>query len=163
MHDIRSSRHGNPMILFLDFDGVLHPFPMGSSDRHFSATAPLWRILNDIPEIKVVVTSTWRERYSFPELIALLAAHGGEPFRDRFLDVTPIMENDVDYVPGIRQREVEAWLESNMPAHTSYIILDDIEEYFDASCRNLYLVDGATGLTDRDVEMIPLWLGSLCT
>lgn len=148
------------MILFLDFDGVLHPFPMGASDCHFSATPPLWDVLDKLPEISVVVTSTWRERYSFAELVGLLKSHGGERFVSRFVGVTPILESASDYVPGIRQREIESWLRENAAEQTRYIILDDIEEYFDSTCKNLYLVDGVTGLTQGDVERIQLWFKS---
>jgi hypothetical protein len=146
------------MILFLDFDGVLHPFPMGPADEHMSATSPLWQILDRIPALSVVITSTWREQYSFGELVEMLIAHGGEGFNSRFVGVTPILESASDYVPGIRQREIESWLNANGSEHETFIILDDIEEYFDTTCKNLYLVDGVTGLTNDDVEAIALWL-----
>ncbi|MQA40349.1 HAD domain-containing protein [Rugamonas aquatica] len=145
------------MILFLDFDGVLHPFPMGPTDSHLSATSALWKVLDTIPDASVVITSTWRERYSFAELVGLLMARGGERFASRFIGVTPIMESATDYVPGIRQREIESWLMDNAVEQEPYIILDDIEEYFDSTCKNLYLVDGVTGLTDDDVDAIALW------
>jgi hypothetical protein len=149
------------MILFLDFDGVLHPFPMGPTDCHFSATLPLWKVLDKIPDASVVITSTWRERYSFAELVGLLMAHGGERFASRFIGVTPIMESPTDYVPGIRQREIESWLIENAAEQGPYVILDDIEEYFDSTCKNLYLVDGVTGLTKDDVDAIVLWFKSI--
>lgn len=149
------------MILFLDFDGVLHPFPMGPTDSHLSATSPLWMVLDSFPDASVVITSTWRERYSFAELLDLLISHGGERFSSRFIGVTPIMESATDYVPGIRQREIESWLVANDVAQVPYIILDDIEEYFDSTCKNLYLVDGVTGLTVHDVEAIALWFKSV--
>lgn len=147
------------MILFLDFDGVLHPFPMTSTSSHFSATPSLWTILEKIPEISVVITSTWREQFSLAQLVELLKGHGGEYFSNRFIGVTPIMESTADYVPGIRQREIESWLVENEVTDEPYIILDDIEEYFDSTCPNLYLVDGVSGLTDHDTAMIPIWLG----
>jgi hypothetical protein len=71
------------------------------------------------------------------------------------------MESATDYIPGIRQREIESWLRVNAMEQERYIILDDIEEYFDSSCKNLYLVDGVTGLTEGDVEAIVLWLKSI--
>lgn len=148
------------MILFLEFDGVLHPFPMRPTDTPLSAVAPLWAILEKNPDLSAVITSTWRERYSFSALVDLLAAHGGEALTKRFVGVTPIMESAADYVPGIRQREIEAWLVDNATDDTPYLILDDIEEYFDSTCKNLYLVDGVTGLTANDVETIALWLKS---
>lgn len=149
------------MILFLDFDGVLHPFPMGPNDSHLSATSPLWKVLDIVPDASVVIISTWRERYSFAELVRLLMAHGGERFASRFIGVTPIMESATDYVPGIRQREIESWLIDNAAEQEPYVILDDIQEYFDSTCKNLYLVDGVTGLTDDDVDAIALWFKSV--
>lgn len=120
---------------------------MGPTDSHLSATPVLWKILDRIPEATVVITSTWREQYSFQELLELLRAHGGECYAPRFIGVTPIMECATEYVPGIRQREIESWLATNGASQKSYLILDDIEEYFDFTCKNLYLVDGVTGLT----------------
>jgi hypothetical protein len=145
------------MIIFLDFDGVLHPFPMGPTDSYFSATSPLWNVLDRMPDASVVITTTWRERHSLAELVGLLANNGGERFASRFIGVTPIMENATEYVPGIRQREIESWLVANNAEQVPYIILDDIEEYFDSTCKNLYLVDGVTGLTADDVDAIALW------
>lgn len=149
------------MILFLDFDGVLHPFPIGPIDRHFMAMAPLWAILDEIPEVSVVITSTWRERHSFKELLTFMKSHGGGPYLARFLGVTPILENASNYVPGIRQREIESWLQDNGSEQRRYLILDDIEEYFDATCQNLHLVDGTTGLTEDDARAIVLWFKSI--
>ena len=145
------------MILFLDFDGVLHPFPMGPSDKPFSAILPLWSILEASPSLSVVITSTWREKHAFEDLVALLVARGGERFFDRFLGTTPILESSTDYEPGIRQREIESWLADNAPPNTPYLILDDIEEYFDANCKNLYLVDGTTGLRKLCIKRKPRW------
>lgn len=148
------------MIIFLDFDGVLHPFPMAPTSIHFSSLAPFWKVLTKMPEVSVVITSTWRERASLPQLVKLLTANGGEEFTNRFIGITPILESVSDYVPGIRQREIESWLIDNCLTEEHYIILDDIEEYFDSSCTHLYLVDGTTGLTEHDAEMIPRWLGN---
>lgn len=148
------------MIIFLDFDGVLHPFPMTPTSTHFSSIALLWRVLKKMPGASVVITSTWRETASLPQLVELLTAHDGKDFADRFVGITPIMECAIDRVPGIRQREIESWLNDKGLTGEHYIILDDIEEYFDSSCTHLYLVDGTTGLTEHDAEMIPKWLNN---
>ena len=142
------------MILFLDFDGVLHPFPMKPSDRPFSAIGHLWAILERLPEASVVISSTWREWHDFSALVAMLRAQGGERFAARFVGTTPILEDDREYVRGVRQREIEAWLETNASQGRHHLILDDIESYFQADCARLFLVDGATGLTRDDVESV---------
>ncbi len=148
------------MILFLDFDGVLHPFPMTPASSTFSATSSLWALLEKPPEIYVVITSTWREQFQLPQLVNLLGEHGGANFAARFIGMTPIMESATDYIPGIRQREIESWLTENGMENERYIILDDIEDYFDSTCAHLYLVDGVTGLTEYDVQMISEWINA---
>jgi hypothetical protein len=62
------------MILFLDIDGVLHPFPARPGDRPFTAIGHLWAILERVLNASVVITSTWRERYGKSALVAMLAA-----------------------------------------------------------------------------------------
>jgi len=34
------------------------------------------------------------------------------------------------------------------------VIVDDMEAYFDVSCKHLYLVDATTGLTPADADRI---------
>lgn len=47
------------MILFLDFDGVLHPYPC-KPEQAFSAAPRLLAVLDDFPHVDVVVSSSWR-------------------------------------------------------------------------------------------------------
>ena len=103
------------MVLFLDIDGVLHPFPLAIDDEQFSAIDRLWVLLERLPTVHVVITSTWRERHSFDELVQMLTKHGGVKFKERFVGITPVLEPPNEYVPGIRQREIEAWLHANDP------------------------------------------------
>lgn len=149
------------MILFLDFDGVLHPYPLGRAGKPLSALPLLWQILDAVPELSVVISSTWREEYAFAELAKWLTAGGGERFAARLIGTTPVMDSPDDYVPGIRQREIEAWLAENHATDHPYVIVDDMEAYFDLSCENLYLVDAATGLTPADVDNIIARCGAL--
>ena len=46
-------------ILFLDFDGVLHPEHCHES-KHFCCLPVLESALRQVPEFKLVITSTWR-------------------------------------------------------------------------------------------------------
>jgi hypothetical protein len=106
------------MILFLDFDDVLHPFQMRPTDHHFSWMNPLWKILDRSPKTSVMITSTWRKRYSFAELTELLRTHGGRRFIARFLGVTQVLGSATVHIPGNRQREIEAWQLENKAAST---------------------------------------------
>ena len=51
-------------ILFLDFDGVLHPDGIAL----FSRLGLLEEYLLKMPEIEIVISSTWRETQGFDEL-----------------------------------------------------------------------------------------------
>lgn len=142
------------MILFLDIDGVLHPFAARHSDRLFTSIAHLWSILERLPEVSVVITSAWRERHALPELVAMLVAQGGGRYAQRFVGATPVLDDGSGYKPGTRQRETEAWLAEHAPGSIRHLILDDIETEFSPDCPCLYLVDGATGLTAKDVDAV---------
>ena len=46
------------LILFLDFDGVLHPEHCHES-KHFCCLPVLESALRQVPEFELVITSTW--------------------------------------------------------------------------------------------------------
>lgn len=149
------------VLLFLDFDGVLHPFPLNQDGEYFSQIEYLWKLLESNPALEVVITSTWREKHSFNELLSIFKTCGGEKYHNRFIGVTPILEDPNNYMSGVRQDEIEQWLKDNTLIEVPYIILDDIEEYFHSNCKNLYLVDGSTGLTLDEITNIEYWIKTL--
>ena len=67
-------------ILFLDFDGVLHPEHCHES-RHFCCLSILEDALRQVPECQIVITSTWRLEQSYetlrkrfsPDIAAMIA------------------------------------------------------------------------------------------
>ena len=143
------------MILFLDFDGVLHPyFPSkdlsDAENQYFSRTPLLWKILRACPKVKVVFSTTWRDVHSFEHLQNLVTKGGGEDFAHRFISSTPNLESGGHY--GKRELEIQEWLRDNA-YHGRWLAVDDVEEIFDGH-PNLYLVDGDRGLTDEDVLAI---------
>ena len=46
------------MVLFLDFDGVLHPETALSTRADFQHLPLLWRILREVPEVEVVFATS---------------------------------------------------------------------------------------------------------
>ena len=46
------------MILFLDFDGVLHPQP--NDGAQFSNAPRVWELLARHPEVSIVFSTGWR-------------------------------------------------------------------------------------------------------
>ena len=92
------------MILFLDFDGVLHPLftrpelPPEES-RPFCYLPRFATVLRDYPSVEVVISSTWRITRDLEQL--------REPFphvlRPRVIGTTPHLFDDERF--GARQRE----------------------------------------------------------
>lgn len=142
------------MIVFLDFDGVLHP-ETGDESGLFCCRPVLWSILRAQPDVDVVFSTSWREFYCPEALLDFVTAGGGEDLRPRFIGQTPV----VPVVPGsddYRRRELEclAWLSAHRRDGARWLALDDVEYWFSDSSPNLYLVDYLTGLTDEDLPAI---------
>lgn len=135
------------MILFLDFDGVMHA---NFKDAPFSRAPLLWELLRALPAAKVVISSSWREDQEYERLLKFLIRNGGEDLKHRFLGVNPIVRN---YRVDDRQRECKKWLVDNN--HTGvWIAIDDMPELFAKGHPNLHVTDGMKGLTDADVQEI---------
>jgi hypothetical protein len=133
------------MILFLDFDGVLHP-----NDRieEFCRNASLWTILHALPAARVVFSTSWRDSYDFDNLLDYVTFGGGEDLANRFIGNTPNLEDEGHY--GRRDLEIQRWLKDNKHAG-KWLAIDDMPELFPKGCPNLHLTDGDIGLTDKDV------------
>jgi hypothetical protein len=146
----RGQRRGKPpsgrRVLFLDFDGVLHPGPppLGPGGdqptivtKHFGWLPTLLRTLTPFPDVKVVVHSTWRLCYDESELWEILSELGG-----RYLGATPA---------GERYASILQWLEAN-PDVTSYRILDDEPDEFPQPLpEQLIVCDPTQGVTGLEV------------
>ena len=144
------------MILFLDFDGVLHPNLIHAPE--FSRLPLLWEILRACPHLDVVFSTSWREIYSPADLLQYMINGGGEQFIDRFIGFNPsVLREAGAFYTGTyfkRERECQLWLASNGQQHRFWLAVDDIADAFSPSCTNLYLTDKNTGLTDVDVAKI---------
>lgn len=142
-------------ILFLDFDGVLHP---KNTDREtvFCRVELLWKILRACPNLEVVFSTSWRELHKFDELLDFVTCGGGEDLAQRFIGVNPsiVLESGANLAGQIYQREDEciSWLVTNNQSQRPWLALDDTDCWFVGS--NLYLVNSETGLTDADVLAI---------
>ncbi len=143
------------MILFLDFDGVLHSLSGKNDDEYFCRLPVLWEILRTCPEVEVVFSTSWREIYRPEQMLDFVTANGGEDLRHRFIGQTPSISVDPD-ADDYRSREIEclAWLSENDRGHAHWLALDDLEYWFSHKSPNLYLVNELTGLTEDDIPAI---------
>lgn len=132
---LRSPRN---IVLFLDFDGVLHPgFTETFCHRH-----KLENILRDIPTVDVVVSSDWR-RADMNYLKGLFS----EDVRERIIGRTGYLEGRHaryrEIVEFCRTHNIQRWL-----------ALDDDGALFPPNCPDLFLVDGREGLTEETTSRL---------
>lgn len=143
------------MILFLDFDGVTHPELRGEPD--FCRNPLLWQILRACPNVDVVFSTSWREIYTFDELIGFVTINGGEDLAHCFIAANPsILREQGAYNNGKqyrRESECRLWMQINEPQR-SWLAVDDLAVFFSPFSPVLHLTDRKTGLTDADVAAI---------
>lgn len=147
----------NP-VLFLDFDGVLHPEPSLSKD-FFSQLPLLEAVLRQYPTVDIVISSAWRLDWvgsANSVAVEQLRRHFSTDVAARVVGVTPYMgrlhESGLDALPHVRELECYAWMKSNRQIGTRWMALDDRADYFLPRCNNLMTVDGRTGFVPSDVE-----------
>lgn len=118
-------------VVFLDIDGVLnsrqfikalyHQNGKGGLVREFCpiCSSNLVYILSEVPDAKIVVSSSWRISTSLEELRDILNEQIGVE-KDRVIDVT------LNFSPRGRDRgyEIQDWLDLH-PEVTKFVILDD--------------------------------------
>lgn len=124
-------------VLFLDFDGVLNSaasFVMEDRKRKGQrkkvkqdlgpinetlchvCTSNFQLILEHFPELKIVISSTWRELFQLEWLQNKLQSYGIDS--SRVIGKTPVKYS------GVRGQEISLWLEEH-PEVTKFVILDD--------------------------------------
>jgi DNA-binding transcriptional LysR family regulator len=140
-------------IIFLDFDGVLHP-EIGDAEP-FCCRSLFWAFLRQRPQIDVVFSTSWREFHVQEELVQFVTQGGGEDLVSRFIGSTPLVRKlaaEDDYRK--RERECLAWLEGNGLGGRPWLALDDVDYWFSSSSPNLHLVDYRTGITPADIAAL---------
>ncbi len=128
------------MLLFLDFDGVLHP--LNRSEGTFVHIESFESVLRDFPSIDIVISSSWRESHDLKELRALFS----EDIAQRIVDSTPVFSH-LDH-QHLREAEIIFWLRDCGREYEEWIALDDSEWLFSPRCPRLILVDSDVGFND---------------
>lgn len=145
------------MILFLDFDGVLHPQPCMLAGEFYNLPR-LENVLRDYPQVRIVVSSMWR----YDQDLEALRSYFSEDIRPRVFDITPkglkqAYGNDSVFLISakVRHEEILDWLKLN---HYSgpWVALDDSVKEFPnpclqlVACHTLIGFDGVVELKLRD-------------
>jgi hypothetical protein len=130
----RSKEH---KILFVDFDGVLHP-ESGDPDMQFCFMpnfCEAFEVAAQDASVNIVISSLWRVSAPIEEL----AQHFPERLRDRVVGVTPDLDIAFESPTGSRQKEIEAWMTQHAP-NGQWFAIDDRANLFNEGCPNLFLV-----------------------
>ena len=166
-----NTAHTKKLYLMLDFDGVLHhrdaasrelkPRDIASLDimtederrfidnegrlivgkNLFCHADRMARTLRPFPDVKIVISSTWRNHFDLDRLKGFLPS-----LADRIIgDLPPVFSRDRAF---LRSREIAAYFK--LCDSVDWLALDDTANlFFDyAQNPNLFLVDGERGFDD---------------
>lgn len=146
-------------IVFLDIDGVLNdtrfPHSAGKASGSRVIAPGEWKPEDHLDPARiarldtllvatraeVVISSSWRNAYKRPKLVALLESRG---FKGRVIGQTP-------WLPGHeRHVEIKRWLSQQVPEVERFVILDDDQDAgVGFGHRYVFVPDG---LEDEHVE-----------
>lgn len=136
-------------LLFLDFDGVLHPQTEGevvSREEAFCHLPKLEEILRNYPAVRIVISSTWREHFSLTQLRERFSAD----IRPRIVGTTPVHE----YHSARRENEILEWLKENNEGEANWLALDDAIWQFKAHRDNVIACRSYVGLDEEACRIL---------
>jgi hypothetical protein len=157
-------------IIFLDCDGVLnsHTFFASAEQRQDAAEGGLsfgeaqidpsaLALLDRLVEqtgAQIVISSSWRHIWNWQEIARMFERRGMENW-DFVIDQTPTSQTDH------RGTEVQEWLDmgrerqvvdDNFEPVTSWVIIDDTDEFDATQRQNFVRTNAKVGLTQADVQ-----------
>lgn len=138
------------MILFLDFDGVLHPSsPTKKGVGYFHNMSVFEDLMKVIPEVKIVISSSWREEFVFADLVQFFP----EWLQPNIIGVTPIFSVGSFKTNFWRHEEIQEWIkDNNYKEH--WVALDDAHKEFPDGCHNFVRINPDTGIVQSDLGFI---------
>ena len=129
------------MILFLDFDGVLHPQTprrdlSDAENRLFSYLPRLEAVLRDFPQWRIVISSSWREGRPWKNVISAFSAD----IALRIAGGTPVLQRkEPPYPKHPRFDEIGLYLAAQGEQGVPWLALDDEVRLFPPGCPHLIL------------------------
>jgi hypothetical protein len=125
-------------LLFLDFDGVLHPVHSDSS-KYLCRLPLLEATLRSAPPVDIVISSTWQEVYTIKALSDRFSPDVGTRIVGGTLAADPDREEETRYDQIRRFLRWKSW------TTRSWLALDDAKHEFPERCSQLIHCDAATG------------------
>lgn len=150
-------RRTGERVLFLDFDGVLHPESVYFYHRRgpvlvnapghhmFEHAGLLEQELQPYPSVKIVLSTSWVRRYHGS--VAKVARHLTRGLRERIIGATYHSRMD-QHEFAEAPRGVQIWADVVRRKPTSWLALDDDSEGWPTWCRDqLVLTDETLGIS----------------
>ncbi|MCB1939235.1 MAG: hypothetical protein KDF24_10210 [Rhodocyclaceae bacterium] len=133
--------------VFLDFDGVTHPW---REVEDFRCLPRIEAVLREFEEARIVITSDWRTVFSQTRLAARFA----EDIRPRIAGVTPLLlpKNGRSFF-GLREAEARQWLAAHKAGDAAWLAIDDAPGNWPTRAR-LILTDFKRGFLDEDAARL---------
>jgi hypothetical protein len=148
-------------LIFLDIDGVFNseawrqnplfstkPYPYNLFDP---TTVSLFNNIIEETQAKIVITSTWRLKYSLNELQNIFNEVG---FACEIIDYTPNLKKGTDYI--LRGNEILKWCKGNKKIlgvkyidYKDYVIIDDNSDMLFWQAANFFQTDKKCGLSSE--------------
>ncbi len=110
--------------VFLDFDGVLHPLG-ATTDRLFERADVLELALKELPNVEVVVSSSWAAYHSLTQIREFLEVW--PTLHERVVGITTQSRQFPSHYPEVPGRETEcmSWLMANKRSVMHWCAIDD--------------------------------------
>ena len=146
----------DPIYIFIDFDGVTHPWG-GVED--FRSLPLIEEVIRPFGETQIVIASDWRTLFS----LSRLSQRFSEDIRPRIAGTTPhLMPGRGQNLRGMREREAMIWLGQHTPdaGISSWCAIDDAPGNWITRSR-LLLTDFKRGFTEEDVPALTRMLMAL--
>lgn len=142
------------MLLFLDFDGVMHPVGC-AVDRYFCHLDLVQEWLRVRPAVSIVISSSWRSSHPLDEVQSYFASDIGH----RVVGVTPTSVRRSDALGFFeREAEIREYLARHRQPRASWAALDDQPALFSPNCDRLVVCDETVGLTAANLVQADLML-----
>ncbi len=132
-------------LVFIDFDGVLHPAGCERS-RYFCNLERFEAVMREHPQAGIVIASTWRNAFPMSEL----KKHFSSDISARIVGRTPTWEDEND--EHIRYLEIREFMKHPKLMSARWIAVDDSHVDFPPGCRNLVLCDSDCGFDERAAQ-----------
>lgn len=141
--------------IFMDFDGVTHPW---GEVEDFRCLPLIESVVREFEEARVVIASDWRMLFSMQKLMARFS----EDIRPRIVGATPhLLPKNGAELHGLREREAMLWLAQHESDHrkAAWCALDDAPGNWMTRSR-LLLTDFKRGFTEEDAAALRRMLQS---